>query len=121
MHGMENAKYLKLLDDALEHATSEIFTYCYYSKFFIITSRFLKNILKQAFLRPTLKIILRYKFKRNIISMIENFSTEFSHVNKGCTVHSRGLGLVARFISVTSICSVYSLHWCMPLSTKPCG
>jgi hypothetical protein len=49
MHGMENVKYLKLLDDTLEHATSEIFTYCYYSKFIVITFRFLTNILKQTF------------------------------------------------------------------------
>jgi hypothetical protein len=36
MHGMENVKYLKLPDDTLEHATSEIFKYCYYSKFAVL-------------------------------------------------------------------------------------
>jgi ferritin-like protein len=49
MRGMESVKYLKLIDDTLEHATSEIFTYCYYSKFVVNTSGFLTNILKQTF------------------------------------------------------------------------
>jgi len=47
---MENVKYLKLRGDTLEHATSEIFTYCYYSKLIVITSRFLTNILKETLL-----------------------------------------------------------------------
>jgi len=49
MHRIENVKYLKPPDDTLQHVTSEIFTYCYYSKFVVTTSRFLTNILKQAF------------------------------------------------------------------------
>lgn len=78
MHRIENVKYLKPPDDTLQHVTSEIFTYCYYSKFVVTTSRFLTNILKQTFFfKPTAEIRPRYKFKRSIISMTENFVSEF--------------------------------------------
>jgi hypothetical protein len=73
--------------DTLAHATSEIVTFCFYSKSVVIPCRFLTNIFKQIFLFwLTVEIIPGYKFKRNIISETENFASEVSQVNKGSRV-----------------------------------